>query len=441
MEDVWPDYDEDDIAEMFWRKVKIVEQNNASDDEADDLLDEIAKEKNSGREELNAYFDSLPQKDFLKRSNLVNLLESVNPQRIEHLDSEEIAKSYIFSENKKGGLEEACLLSVINVGAGEETSIGFLDETLPDYLSFVIAKNGLKQPSSLKLSKTPFIKPATPEVLIAARYIESKIDFPCALDAVQHLDDVKGLMAASYFVRHMKDPEGVRKRYLAESDSRKILESVTKEYWEEMKNKMGTKGLMAFGLECMLNESNGSNVLRDYNNSVSAIETIDIVYTPKDIEEFSSALWNIIDSEDPVKRKAASAYLSGLINSSEEDEFTLRPLVSLDYMGCYLNEKKVTIHGSVGDYSGFSMKDSELIINGDAGALAGSKMDSGTIRISGDAQSLSSSEATGRIHVNGKISHKTGLNTAELDVYEAGKKLEIEEEAEDDFSWSPGYYD
>lgn len=99
-------------------------------------------------------------------------------------------------------------------------------------------------------------------------------------------------------------------------------------------------------------------------------------------------------------------FLGALTNNGKDEEYRL-PLGALEfelYSIGYLNRKKLTITGNVGNSLGRFMESGEIHLIGNAGENVGMEMESGMITVSGDAgKNAGYYQRGGTIRINGEM--------------------------------------
>jgi hypothetical protein len=121
-----------------------------------------------------------------------------------------------------------------------------------------------------------------------------------------------------------------------------------------------------------------------YKDCLAAVRNLD--YTSEDVMAFCSELEKYDGKRTSVFPSKAGMFLSALINNSTDFEFAINitNLPPLDRFG-YMNTKKITVIGSVGDWCGELMHGGEITVSGSTGNGAGNQMKEGKIRILGNA--------------------------------------------------------
>ena len=101
----------------------------------------------------------------------------------------------------------------------------------------------------------------------------------------------------------------------------------------------------------------------------------------------------------------AGGFLSVLINKSSSMEFDFdfsRFSMPITELG-YLNRKKITISGDMGEMLAIGMQGGILTVNGNVGPFAGYGMNGGILRVSGDAEGyVGQHMGGGEIHIGGE---------------------------------------
>lgn len=141
------------------------------------------------------------------------------------------------------------------------------------------------------------------------------------------------------------------------------------------------------------------------------------------ITNLSIALAELQDDKE--FRVNAGLFLSALINSCKEENFTVitKHLVERPDRIGYKSTKSITVHGNIGLGAGEWMHRGNIIIEGDAGALVGLWMRGGSITINGSAGEDVGREMTGgEIHLNGGYS-SLSEKIYNGDIYHKGKLI------------------
>jgi len=145
----------------------------------------------------------------------------------------------------------------------------------------------------------------------------------------------------------------------------------------------------------------------NYKNALGHVK--DLVYSAKDVENFSVALAGFQD-ENRCSEKAGH-FLSALINNGKDSEYVIHTRHlnrGIDFLG-YGNTKNITVEGDVGVFVGENMRCGTITVNGSAGEYAGAKMEGGTITVNGNALHWVGNEMKGgKITVNGNVPRGIG---------------------------------
>ena len=144
----------------------------------------------------------------------------------------------------------------------------------------------------------------------------------------------------------------------------------------------------------------------------------------RDIELFSIGLVKF--QEIPDFNYISGIFLSALVNSSEDSDFSIRTKDlsrTLQFLG-FKNTKNMVVHGSVGDHFGCDMVRGRVEVNGNAGHYFGVKMVGGSQILNGNVIGgwLGDNMNAGNITVYGNIrdlsEHVLGGN-----IFQRGRQL------------------
>jgi hypothetical protein len=165
----------------------------------------------------------------------------------------------------------------------------------------------------------------------------------------------------------------------------------------------------------------------NYRNALRTLEGI--AYSASDVERFAIAIAEFQDEKE--FHLKAGIFLSALINSCEDEDFTIQTAHLSNppkFLGMK-NKKNITVEGSVGDLLGYQnrgtitvegdagvqtgreMEDGRIIIKGNVGCATGFMMVGGLLRIHGDCDDILSIKG-GEIHLFGDYHgiHYFGIN-------------------------------
>ena len=157
----------------------------------------------------------------------------------------------------------------------------------------------------------------------------------------------------------------------------------------------------------------------NYKNALFVIKGLD--YTAEDVTRFSLMLGKFQDEKD--FKDKAGLFMSALINSSNEDDFTVYTshLEEIMFLG-FSNSKNIVVMGLAGEYLCCDMKNGTVVVNGDAleigmqmkggkivikgnASSVGEEMNGGVVVIEGDVDMIWHTLKGGEIHVNGEIAY------------------------------------
>ena len=146
---------------------------------------------------------------------------------------------------------------------------------------------------------------------------------------------------------------------------------------------------------------------KNYKAALAAIK--DIPYTSKEVEMFSLALSEFQDVKDFASK--AGYFLSALINSSPESDFTVctgQLDGRINFLGLW-NTKNITVEGNTGRFIGHSMICGRIVIEGSTAWMVGHMMETGEIVICGDGGNyLGDDMKGGKIIVKGNVGGTAG---------------------------------
>ena len=147
--------------------------------------------------------------------------------------------------------------------------------------------------------------------------------------------------------------------------------------------------------------------------------------TKEQILEFSRALVNYKDLNEFLW--ATSHYLTALMHSSKDTEFEIdltelnKAGKTLDWLGCFLQGKKLTLKGNAGDNFGAYAKNSNIIVNGNAKDNVGEAAQNSQIIVDGNAGDSVGNEAlNSNITINGNAGDLVGWDAKNCKIYIKG---------------------
>lgn len=144
-------------------------------------------------------------------------------------------------------------------------------------------------------------------------------------------------------------------------------------------------------------------------------------YSSRNVELFTVALGE--PDMNKIEREAVGAYLSWLMNNSQDSSFrlNLRALGrKISYLGYNNAGKNIEIIGNTGDSCGEWMRSGKIVVQGNVRDYAGNFMDNGTLEILGNAgNELAKGMEGGTVIVRGNCGQEAGggMHGGELHIY------------------------